>query len=76
MKAYIFVETKAGQAQKVAQRIRKLTGVKQADCCWGRPDVFVFVEVAGAKALGNLVIARISRVPGVQATETHIAIAP
>ena len=75
MHAYVLVSTKAGQAKKVAQLIAKLPGVRLADCCWGRPDVIVFVEVADAKALDRLVVGRIAKVRGVEATETHIVLA-
>ena len=75
MNAYIGVLTKAGQAKKATERIIKLAGVKQADCCWGRPDVIVFVEVADARALDTLVVDKIAKVPGVEATETHLVLA-
>lgn len=75
MRAYVFVWTKVGQAKKVAQQTAKLAGVKQADCCWGRPDVAVFAEVADTKALDVLVLGGIAKVRGVEATETHIVLA-
>ena len=75
MNAYVFVSTKAGKARTVAQKITKLVGVKLADCCWGRPDVVAYVEVANAKALDGLVLGKIAKVPGVDATETHIVLA-
>ena len=75
MSAYVFVSTKVGQAKKAARQIAKLTGIKVADCCWGRPDVVVFTEVTDAKALDSLVLGKIAKVPGVEATETHIVLA-
>jgi DNA-binding Lrp family transcriptional regulator len=75
MRAYVLVSTKAGQAKKVAQLVAKLPGIKLADCCWGRPDVVVFAEVADAKALDSLVIGGIAKVRGVEATETHLVLA-
>ena len=75
MRGYVLVWTKASQGKKVAQQIAKLPGVKHADCCWGRPDVIVFVEVADAKVLDRLVVGGISKVRGVEATETHIVLA-
>ncbi len=75
MNAYVFVSTKAGKAKTAAQRITKLAGVKLADCCWGRPDVVAFVEVPNAKTLDGLVLNKIAKVPGVEATETHIVLA-
>jgi DNA-binding Lrp family transcriptional regulator len=76
MNAYVFVSTDAGQAKKVAQKIAKLAGVKMADCCWGRPDVIVFAEVPHAKALDGLVLGKIAKMPQVEATETHLVLAP
>jgi len=75
MRAYVLVSTKASQGKKVAQQIAKLPGVKQVECCWGRPDVIVFVEVADTKALDRLVVGGIAKVRGVEATETHIVLA-
>lgn len=75
MNAYVFVSTEVEQAKKVAQTIAKLTGVKLADCCWGKPDVIVFAEVADAKALEGLVLGKIAKIAGVEATETHLVLA-
>jgi hypothetical protein len=75
MNAYVFVSTEVGQAKKVAQKVSKLAGVKVADCCWGRPDVIVFAEVADAKALDGLVLRKIARIAEVEATETHLVLA-
>lgn len=75
MNAYVFVWTKAGQGKKLAQQIAKLPGVKRADCCWGRPDAIAFAEVADARALASLVLGGISKVRGVEATETHLVLA-
>jgi hypothetical protein len=74
MNAYVFVSTEVGQAKKAAQKISKLPGVKLADCCWGRPDVIVFAEVADTKALEGLVLGKIAKIAEVQATETHLVL--
>ncbi len=75
MNAYVFVSTEVDEAKKVAQKIAKLTGVKLADCCWGKPDVIVFADVADAKALDGLVLGKIAKIAGVEATETHLVLA-
>ncbi len=75
MNAYVFVSTEVDEAKKVAQKIAKLAGVKLADCCWGKPDVIVFAEVADAKALEGLVLGKIAKIAGVEATETHLVLA-
>ena len=75
MNAYVFISTEVDQAKKVAQKIAKLTGVKLADCFWGKPDVIVFAEVADAKALEELVLGKLAKIAGVEATETHLVLA-
>ncbi len=75
MNAYVFVSTEVDEAKKVAQKRVRLTGVKLADCCWGKPDVIVFADVADAKALDGLVLGKIAKIAGVEATETHLVLA-
>ena len=72
--AYVFIYVAPGKAAGVAKAIARLGGVKSAYPCWGRPDVIVFVEAPSPRALGGLVLRRIQRVPGVEATDTRIVI--
>ena len=74
MQAYVFVMSKPLQAKQTAQRIAKLAGVKLVDRCWGRPDLIVFLEARDGKALEDVVLGKIAKVPGVQATETHLVV--
>ena len=37
-----------------------------------RPDMIAFIEVAGPKELSQLVLRRIQRIAGVEATDTRI----
>ncbi len=75
MNAYVFVSTEVDQAKKAAQKIARLAGVKLADCCWGKPDLIIFAEVADARALDQLVLGKIARIAEVEATETHLVLA-
>lgn len=72
--AYVFVYTTSGKVEETASAIAKVEGVKSAHSCWGRPDVIVFVEAATPKGLGQIVLQRIQRVPGVEATDTRIVV--
>ncbi len=76
MEAYVFISTKVGQGPRVAQQVTKLPGVKLVDCCWGRPDVVMFAEVAEVSALKKLVLGGIAKMRGVEATETHLVLTP
>jgi Lrp/AsnC ligand binding domain len=74
MKAYIVITTKAGAAGAVAQAMAGLPGVKMADACWGTGDVYSVVEFQAWKDLNALVIDKLQCMPGVERTETHVAV--
>ncbi len=75
MKAYVFVNTAAGRSADVVAALRRISGVKSADICWGLPDIVALVEGADQKALQDLVISKIQNVAGVTQTDTHVAFA-
>jgi DNA-binding Lrp family transcriptional regulator len=72
--AYVFVYATPGRVEDTAVAIAKVEGVKSAHPCWGRPDVIAFVEASTPKGLGQIVLQRIQRVPGVEATDTRIVV--
>ncbi len=71
-KAYILIKVKTGKTKEAVKSLRKIPGVERADPCFGRPDVFVFVDVADEKALSDVVISKIHTIDGVEETDTHI----
>lgn len=71
MKAYVLVNVRAGKTREVVEKLRQIEGVKGADACWGRPDIFAFVE---ATALAQTVMDKIQNIGGVESTDTHIVI--
>ena len=74
MRAYVFVNVKAGKTKDVAARLRALDGVTAADPCWGTPDIIAVVSVKNERALNDLVLNRIQQIPGVEHTDTHITL--
>lgn len=74
MRAYVFVNVKAGKAKVVAKEIARLDGVRAADACWGLPDIIVVIEVKNERALNDLVFNEIARLPEVEHTDTHITL--
>lgn len=75
MKAYVVITAKAGMAAEIAQKMTAVPGVKMADACWGTYDVYSVVEVQDWKDLNTLVLEKVQRLPGVERTETHVAVA-
>jgi DNA-binding Lrp family transcriptional regulator len=72
--AYVFLYVASGRVESVTRAVGRIRGVKTAHACWGRPDVIAFVETANPRALGQLVLRRIQRVRGVEATDTRVVI--
>jgi DNA-binding Lrp family transcriptional regulator len=71
-KAYILIKVKAGKTKEAVKALKKIHGVERADPCFGRPDVFCFVDVADEKALSDVVITKIHTIDGIEETDTHI----
>lgn len=74
MKAYVLVNVRAGKARDVVKKIQGISAAKGVHACWGRPDVFTFVEVKDERTLADTVLAQIQAIDGVESTDTHIVI--
>ncbi|MFQ5816358.1 MAG: Lrp/AsnC family transcriptional regulator [Terriglobia bacterium] len=74
MKAYVLINVRAGKARDVVKKVQGISEVRGVHACWGRPDVFTFVEVRDEKSLAETVLARLQAIDGVESTDTHIVI--
>jgi DNA-binding Lrp family transcriptional regulator len=74
VRAYVFINAKAGKTKDVTKQLRQLKGVTAADPCWGTPDIIAAVEVKNERALNDLVLSQIQQVSGVEHTDTHIVL--
>lgn len=74
MKAYVVITAKSGTARDIAKATEALPGVQMADACWGTGDVYSVVEFEDWKDLNALVIDKLQKMPGVERTETHVAV--
>jgi len=72
--AYVFLYVAPGRVEAAARAIARVRGVKTVHTCWGRPDAIAFVEAPTPRSLGQLVLRRIQRVRGVEATDTRIVV--
>ncbi|MBI4564656.1 MAG: Lrp/AsnC ligand binding domain-containing protein [Planctomycetes bacterium] len=72
VKAYLLVNVRIGNVRKIVSSLVELKGVMQAHACWGRPDIFAFVEADNAEALLDFVLNQIQSIEGVESTDTHI----
>lgn len=70
VQAYILVQTGVGKAAEVAGEIRAINGVTLAEDVTGPYDVIVRAEAGNVDELGQLVVARLQKVPGITRTVT------
>jgi hypothetical protein len=71
--AYVRVYATPGQREEAAKGMAQIEGVATAPC-GRRPEVIGSVEAADHKTLGEIVLQRIQRAPGVEATETRVPV--
>ncbi len=74
MRAFVLLNVEAGKCPEVVGKLRKIQGVTSANACWGRPDIFVVVDVPNQTALATTVLNQIQEITGVESTDTHIVI--
>jgi DNA-binding Lrp family transcriptional regulator len=68
--AYILIQTEVGKAASVANEVRGIPGVTDAEDVTGPYDVIVRAEAQTVDELGKLVVARIQAVDGITRTLT------
>ncbi|HEY5880634.1 MAG TPA: Lrp/AsnC ligand binding domain-containing protein [Nakamurella sp.] len=71
--AIVLIDIEADRIPEAAQEIADLPGVDQVYSCAGDVDVVAVVRTTSHEAIADLVPGRISKVPGVVRTTTHIA---
>ncbi|MEV1008982.1 Lrp/AsnC ligand binding domain-containing protein [Streptomyces sp. NPDC049881] len=69
----VLIKTSVDRVPEVAERIASLEGVSEVYSVTGPHDLIAMVRVRSHEELAEVIPGRISKVPGVVATETHIA---
>ena len=70
--AYVLIKAELGMAKCVAEDVSRIEGVVFADVITGPYDVVAGVKVDTNRKLGELVIERIQKVPGVKNPSTSV----
>lgn len=70
VEAYVLIQTEVGKAASVAEEVRTIDGVTNADDVTGPYDVIVKASAADVDQLGKLVVASIQAVAGITRTLT------
>ncbi|SEC65516.1 transcriptional regulator, AsnC family [Streptomyces sp. 2224.1] len=69
----VLIKTNVDQIPEIAEKIAALEGVSEVYSVTGAHDLIAMVRVAAHDDLADVIPGRISKVPGVAFTETHIA---
>jgi DNA-binding Lrp family transcriptional regulator len=71
--AIVFVKADVARIPEVAEAIAALDGVSEVYSVTGQVDLIVMVRVRNHEDVAVVVADQLNKVPGVTATETHIA---
>ncbi|MBA2477711.1 MAG: Lrp/AsnC ligand binding domain-containing protein [Actinomycetota bacterium] len=71
--AIVFISADVARIPEVAEAVAAIEGVSEVYSVTGDIDLIALVRVAGHDQVNQVVPAGINKVPGVLATETHIA---
>lgn len=71
--AIVLIQVEAASIPETAQSIADIDGVTEVYSCAGDVDLIAVVRVGAHEELAELVPGKISKVPGVVNTDTHIA---
>lgn len=71
--AIVLIKTSVDQIPEIAEKIAALDGVSEVYSVTGAHDLIAMARVARHDDLADVIPGRISKVPGVASTETHIA---
>jgi DNA-binding Lrp family transcriptional regulator len=71
--AIVFVNADVARIPEVAEAIAGIEGVSEVYSVTGQIDLIAMVRVREHEDVANVVADQVNKVPGVTATETHIA---
>ena len=71
--AIVFINADVARIPEVAETVAGLEGVSEVYSVTGQIDLIAMVRVRNPEAVADVVADQVNKVPGVTATETHIA---
>ncbi|NGN68429.1 Lrp/AsnC family transcriptional regulator [Streptomyces sp. A7024] len=71
--AIVLIKTSVDQIPEIAESIAALDSVSEVYSVTGAHDLIALVRVAQHDDLADVIPGSISKIPGVESTETHIA---
>ena len=69
-RAYILIETSAGQLKEVCSKLGSLPGVQRVDYVAGPYDIIAMIEASDLTSTGELLASQIHTIDGIRRTAT------
>lgn len=70
VRAFVLIQTEVGRAADVAERLRSIPGVVNADDVTGPYDIIAQAEAGNVDDLGRIVVSRVQLIEGITRTLT------
>ncbi|MEG3626281.1 Lrp/AsnC family transcriptional regulator [Streptomyces sp. HMX87] len=71
--AIVLIKTSVDRIPEIAERIAALENVSEVFSVTGTYDLIAMVRVTEHEELAEVIPGRISKIPGVEGTDTHVA---
>ncbi|MEU1407352.1 Lrp/AsnC ligand binding domain-containing protein [Streptomyces sp. NPDC005728] len=71
--AIVLIKTSVDRIPEIAEQIASLESVSEVFSVTGTYDLIAMVRVSRHEDLADVIPGRISKIPGVEATDTHVA---
>ena len=71
--AIVFINADVARIPEVAEKVAGIEGISEVYSVTGQIDLIAMVRVRDHEAVADVVADQVNKVPGVTATETHIA---
>ncbi|MER5491804.1 Lrp/AsnC family transcriptional regulator [Streptomyces sp. LE64] len=71
--AIVLIKTSVDRIPEIAEAVAGLDGVSEVFSVTGTYDLVAMVRVRAHEDLAEIIPGRISKIPGVEATDTHVA---
>ncbi|EMY35586.1 AsnC family transcriptional regulator [Arthrobacter crystallopoietes BAB-32] len=71
--AFVFIQTDSSRIPECAQEISEIDGIAEVYSVTGEWDLIAVARVSKHEDLADAIADKLSKVPGVEATTTHIA---
>ena len=74
MKAFILIDIRTGEIERVVHHLKRVSGVAEAHMTFGPYDAVAVVEAADVAGVGKILASGIQPIPGVVETLTCLAV--